>query len=171
MGMDVFGVAPTTPAGEYFRNNVWWWRPLWQYCTQTAPDLTEGVSGDTNDGDGLDAAGANELGRRLQDELDSGRCALYAAERDHARSGIVRERCGLCDGTGVRRDAVGVANGMPERPLDEATSIILGRASGWCNGCGGEGERDGWELAYQFSTENVAAFAAFCSSSGGFRIC
>jgi hypothetical protein len=28
MGMDVYGKEPKSDKGEYFRNNVWWWRPL-----------------------------------------------------------------------------------------------------------------------------------------------
>lgn len=28
MGMDLYGKKPLNPVGEYFRNNVWWWRPL-----------------------------------------------------------------------------------------------------------------------------------------------
>ena len=31
MGMDVFGLEPRKEKGEYFRNNVWWWRPLWDF--------------------------------------------------------------------------------------------------------------------------------------------
>ena len=27
--------------GYYFRNNVWWWRPLWNYCYAVAEDLLE----------------------------------------------------------------------------------------------------------------------------------
>ena len=27
MGMDVYGLEPRKEKGEYFRNNVWWWRP------------------------------------------------------------------------------------------------------------------------------------------------
>ena len=34
MGMDVFGLAPKEEKGEYFRNNVWWWRPLWDFVAQ-----------------------------------------------------------------------------------------------------------------------------------------
>ena len=34
MGMDVYGRAPEKEWGEYFRSNVWWWRPLWDYTTQ-----------------------------------------------------------------------------------------------------------------------------------------
>ena len=32
MGMDVFGKNPTDEKGAYFRNNVWFWHPLWDYC-------------------------------------------------------------------------------------------------------------------------------------------
>ena len=27
--------------GVYFRNNVWWWRPLWNYCLAVAEDIIE----------------------------------------------------------------------------------------------------------------------------------
>jgi hypothetical protein len=82
MGMDVYGKAATDPVGEYFRNNVWWWHPLWTYCEEVvAPELCAGVSGHHNNGDGLDAGGALFLGTLLQAEIDSGRCAQYAADR------------------------------------------------------------------------------------------
>ena len=55
MGMDVYGRNPTTKQGEYFRNNVWWWHPLADYCTSVAPDITAQCnSWHHNDGDGLD---------------------------------------------------------------------------------------------------------------------
>ena len=25
--------------GVYFRNNVWWWRPLWDYCKGVCPNI------------------------------------------------------------------------------------------------------------------------------------
>jgi hypothetical protein len=34
MGMDVYGES-----GNYFRNNVWWWRPLANYCQAIAPHI------------------------------------------------------------------------------------------------------------------------------------
>ena len=34
MGMDVYGIAPEKEWGEYFRSNVWWWRPLWDYTAE-----------------------------------------------------------------------------------------------------------------------------------------
>ena len=32
MGMDVFGLAPAAREGEYFRANVWSWRPIHALC-------------------------------------------------------------------------------------------------------------------------------------------
>jgi len=52
MGMDVYGIAPIAEVGKYFRNNIWWWHPLWNYVQEVAPHLTEGVNGHFNDGDG-----------------------------------------------------------------------------------------------------------------------
>ena len=28
MGFDIYGVAAKSERGEYFRNNIWWWRPM-----------------------------------------------------------------------------------------------------------------------------------------------
>jgi len=28
MGFDIHGINPDNETGSYFRNNVWWWRPL-----------------------------------------------------------------------------------------------------------------------------------------------
>ena len=56
MGMDVYGKNQESEKGSYFRNNVWWWRPLWNYCEELHGDITRKVdSGYSNDGDGLDA--------------------------------------------------------------------------------------------------------------------
>ena len=50
--------------GIYFRNNCWWWRPLWDYCANIAPDLISDElwdSGHHNDGAGLEANDAAKL--------------------------------------------------------------------------------------------------------------
>ena len=31
MGFDLYGLAATSENGAYFRNNCWWWRPLWNF--------------------------------------------------------------------------------------------------------------------------------------------
>jgi hypothetical protein len=39
MGMDVCGRNPTSSAGEYFRANVWSWRPIHALMTELCGDL------------------------------------------------------------------------------------------------------------------------------------
>jgi hypothetical protein len=167
MGMDVVG---RNNPDAYFRNNVWWWRPLWDYCTEVAPELCEEVSGHYNDGDGLDEEGALQLSAILYMEIDAGRTAEYKADYYARISQLPRVTCGLCEGTGIRTDSVGVDMGMPEKELDAAVQIITGRTHGWCNACGGEGKTDSWEAGYPFSVENVREFADFLADCGGFHI-
>lgn len=170
MGMDVIGKNPTTETGEYFRNNVWFWRPLWGYCCEVAPDVCADVNGQHNDGDGLDADSARVLAARLQAEIDSGRTAAYEAAYNAYRAALPRHDCEFCDGTGVRTDEVGVNLGMPTQALAPDVAAIVGRTHGYCNGCGGEGKVDDDMMSYPFVTDNVAKFAEFLASSGGFEI-
>ncbi len=39
MGMDVYGIKPLNEGGEYFRHNVWAWRPLWTLITYTCENI------------------------------------------------------------------------------------------------------------------------------------
>lgn len=82
MGMDVSSKAPTSEAGEYFRNNIWCWRPLAEFLTDTYPELTYRCEyRHTNDGDGLDAEGSTALAHALTRDLDNGTVDAYAANR------------------------------------------------------------------------------------------
>lgn len=158
MGMDIFGKAPVSSEGEYFRNSVWWWHPLAEYITHSHPDLAAACTlWHTNDGDGLDAEGAAALADALAEDLDNGAVALYEAERSVQIASLPRETCRLCDGTGTRSDAIGIEMGFAAR--------------GWCNGCDGIGDREPWEASYVFEVANVAEFAKFARASGGFEIC
>jgi len=171
MGMDVIGTNPTTETGEYFRNNVWWWRPLWNYCCEIAPDICEKVSGHTNDGDGLNAEQAIALANMLYTELWEGRTAVWKKTYDEWRSNLPRENCTICNATGIRSDSIGVEHGWPLKELQPEVQILTGRTHGSCNACFGIGTTENWAASYPFSVENVANFAQFCSESGGFSIC
>jgi hypothetical protein len=171
MGMDVYGENPTSDTGEYFRNNVWWWRPLWDYCVDVAPELCDGVDGESNGGDGLGAEGADDLSVILFNELASGRTAQYAKDYGKMLSELPRSECNHCEGTGTRTDAVGVEMGMTTKELEPALQIITGRTHGWCNACNGEGTQEHWNANYPFSEENVREFAEFLAECGGFKIC
>ena len=85
MGMDVYGRSPASPVGEYFRRNVWGWRPLATFCTECFPDETAACTyWHSNDGDGLDRDGAIRLAECIEQAVDSGRAAAYIAAREAA---------------------------------------------------------------------------------------
>ena len=170
MGMDVVGQNPSNETGAAFRNNVWWWHPLWSYCEHVLPEICSNILGHSNDGDGLDRDQAVQLAAVLRQRLADGDCARYEVERNTYIAELPRVTCDLCSGTGVRTDDVGLEMGMPSRVLDEAARVILGRDAGWCNGCQGEGTSEPFEASYQFDCENVARFAAFLEQCGGFAI-
>jgi hypothetical protein len=172
MGMDVYGKAPSAKQGEYFRNNIWWWRPLWDYCHAIAPDLIDEKlyrSGHYNSGAGLDADGAVALASKLDAEITSGRTKIYASDYQAHHDGTPDEDCDLCNGTGVRRDTVGVTNGLVSRVIEKDDHPRHGQ-TGWCNGCDGLGHKRPNSAWHHFDVKNVEEFAAFIRASGGFEI-
>lgn len=169
--MDVIGRAPASEKGEYFRNNVWWWRPLWDYCLTVAPDLCSDVSGHYNDGDGLNEEGAKRLSQILTLSLLDGTCEAYKKRYYEEMSELPNEDCTICNKTGIRTDNVGVEHGMPTAELPSDKASILGRTHGTCNACDGMGWRPNWGTHYPFEESNVREFAEFLAESGGFSIC
>ena len=134
MGMDVYGKRPRSEEGKYFRNNVWWWRPLANYARFVAPTICAKCKHwDTNDGDGLNDSNSRLLAGMLEAEVESGRCAAYEKEYEATRAAMPKETCEICHGTGARTDDIGKQHGL-DKP-------------GGCNGCGGEGKTRNWDAA------------------------
>jgi hypothetical protein len=172
MGMDVYGKAPTSEKGKYFRNNVWWWRPLADFILDTAPDdLTSRCEHwHLNDGDGLDAATSKNLAAHLRQSIASGAAEAYIDKRASALAGLPRETCPLCNGSGVRSDAIGKKAGQDTRKIEEDGHPRNGQV-GWCNGCDGRGDKEPWAAGYHINIENIEGFAVFLEDCGGFEIC
>ena len=171
MGMDVYGKNAVNQTGEYFRRNVWGWRPLWDYCVDNFNDLVGEVSGHYNDGDGLNNAGSLELARRIREQLKTGEAKDYIEKRNSRLASLERPNCELCQGTGIRTDALGVEHKMPIRELSPEMASLTNRTHGWCNACDGEGKTDSWETNYYLDLDDIKEFAEFLETSGGFRIC
>lgn len=160
MGMDVYGKAPKNETGRCFRNNVWYWRPLAELCVSLAPKICESCTHwQSNDGDGLDAFGAEALAAVLRKNLADGTIARTLAKRDAELAALPDETCTLCNGTGFRTDAIARSAG-----LDQSNGKP-------CNGCEGRGKRRPFETYYPCDVENVTEFADFLEASGGFEIC
>ena len=171
MGMDVYGKAPTAEVGEYFRRNVWGWRPLWDMCLDLFPELTEKVEyGHSNDGDGLNAVDSEHLGNLLTEAAKDGRVEAWIIGRNKAISELPMEECRICEGTGIRNDEVGRAAGQHDKALSPERAIILGREFGWCNGCDGDGENAPFLSHYGMDVSCATEFSEFLTSSGGFEI-
>lgn len=172
MGMDVFGKAPTNEKGKYFRNNVWYWRPLADLCQALAPDICAPCEHwQSNDGDGLDASGAEALGTVLRKRLADGTIASLLAERDKLLAELPDEPCELCSGTGIRSDDIGRKDGQPDKIITAPPDHPRLGQKGWCNACDGRGTRRPFATNYPCDVENVTEFADFLEACGGFEIC
>ena len=66
--------------GAYFRNNVWFWRPLWNFVTAICDDIltrTDIESGSYNDGHKISKTKAKRMAVRLDKLLNEGDVAAY----------------------------------------------------------------------------------------------
>ena len=76
--------------GTYFRNNVWWWRPLWHFVSSTCESiLTERdiESGSYNDGHRISKTKADRIARRLFKMIRNGDVKAYeSAYKEHLDS-------------------------------------------------------------------------------------
>jgi len=144
--------------GAYFRNNVWWWRPLWNFVTATCDDLlTEKdiESGSYNDGHKISKTKADRLAKRLHSMIEDGKVKEYENGYKKELASLEQVDCDTCDATGRR-------NKPPKPGAGDYQE---------CNGCNGTGKTDDWAKSYPFSEDNVREFANFCANSGGFEIC
>ena len=139
--------------GDYFRANVWYWRPLWEYVCDVCDDiLTEKdmEGGAFNDGYEISNDKALDIANRLEDLNKDGTILKHQIEREAYLKNLSKVDCTTCNGTGQRNDEY---------------------VKGDCNGCEGEGKREDWETHYPFESDFVLEFAQFCKQSGGFSIC
>ena len=141
--------------GIYFRNNCWWWRPLWQYSKFVNDHYKLGLidedlfeSGSYNDGAGLDAEGSVKLAMHLQMSIEDKTGMKYANERQEWLDSLEDEPCSRCNNN----------NRGKVKKKD-------------CNPCGGKGTKKPFEASYPFDLRNVSDFAKFLEFSGGFKIC
>ena len=74
--------------GSYFRNNVWWWRSLWDYVYNECQDiLTEKdwENGHHNDAHKISEEKAVQIGKRLNELIESGKAQAYVKAHDEER--------------------------------------------------------------------------------------
>ncbi len=75
MGMDVHGRS-----GNYFRNNCWWWRPLWNFVANECKEVISEKDyerGSYNDGFLVDYEKCEVIVEKLQKLVEDGRVKEY----------------------------------------------------------------------------------------------
>ena len=85
MGMDVYGINPKAENGDYFRANVWYWRPLWQCVAYFCDDILseEDIErGTYNDGYEYDETTALEISDKLENALKNGDLHKFVEGRE-----------------------------------------------------------------------------------------
>jgi len=139
--------------GAYFRNNVWWWRPLWDYVHAICEDVIteeDWKSGHHNDNHLIDEAKCEIISERLAHELALGKVTKYKEERQKFLDNLPNQPCSTCEGSG------------------KGAHYSAGKDT--CHTCKGTGEQEHFDKGYPFEEDNVREFEAFVRASGGFRI-
>lgn len=155
----------TENPGIYFRNNVWYWRPLWVYVCSACEDiLTEKdmTKGSYNDGHKISKTKSLKIAARLRARINSGDIfdyydrhqKEYNEAKEHNQKieiliGLLRERVKEQHGDLVPND-------YPEPHKTDWNNLQ---------------DQRNWEANYPFTVENVEKFETFCEQSGGFIIC
>ena len=147
MGFDIYGTKATSKKGEYFRNNVWWWKPLADYVTSNCKISNE--DWDNNSGHEVSEADSIKIADTLDKLIKLGHTKKYEKDYTASLKKLPLVKCDLCKGTGKRDDEY---------------------LKGECNVCKGTGKEKDFKTHYPFSEENVKDFSEFCRESGGFTI-
>ena len=74
--------------GVYFRNNCWWWRPLWNFICENCDDILseeQMESGNYNDGVEITDKQAKTIGERIEKLDKSGVLLEYEVSYEAAR--------------------------------------------------------------------------------------
>ena len=101
MGMDVYGRAPNSKQGEYFRNTVWYWHPLAILCKKLVPEIAQRCEAwHYNLGYGLDRDCAQRLGTKLNELLNDGTVERHCRE---IRLDLIYGDCPLCHCNGSHK--------------------------------------------------------------------
>ena len=80
MGFDLDGVNPISEKGEYFRANVWYWRPLWDFVCDNCDDILtirDKERGEWNDWHEINDQKAILIADRLDDLDKKGKIKDY----------------------------------------------------------------------------------------------
>jgi len=93
MGFDLYALDPILggEGHDYFRANVWYWRPIWGFveyiCKDTLDDF-EKQAGYHNDGDTISKEKAEMIGDKLKISLTDGTFNKFKDDCDNTKDNV-----------------------------------------------------------------------------------
>ena len=155
----------TSQSGTYFRNNVWWWRPLAHYVLEETKVIPEDKkeSWGYNDCSEVSQKEAEMIARQLRYLIKTGHTKRYEAQWE------------------ARRKTLEIHNDKVEKELEAHTKKVRTKMkdSNLAPKDFPKEDHKIWDkiykkrnsdASYPFSVENVKEFAEFCENCGGFTI-
>jgi len=152
--------------GDYFRNNVWWWRPLWDFVCNNCDDfLTEKdmEKGYYNGGKKISKTKSLKIAKRLSELIADGtvdtfeRKSTLAIEKAEAHNKVVRKKMDAISHICEKKHGEMIVPANYPEPYKTQWNDAYAKES--------------WTAHYPFYANNVKDFATFCQQSGGFEIC
>tara|TARA_R100000697_G_scaffold80872_1_gene92974 strand:+ start:34 stop:636 length:603 start_codon:yes stop_codon:yes gene_type:complete len=153
--------------GDYFRNNVWWWRRLAQYVYENVDGVCEAEEDyglwHENSGHQVDEATALRIADKLEELIKQGHTAEYEMKIDKIMEKAIEHNAKIDKKMKALKEEVRKLTGKDLAPAEypEVQSKKWDKLY----------QQRKWEDSYPFAVENVKEFADFCRHSGGFEIC
>ena len=152
-------------SGTYFRNNVWWWRPLADYVIRFTKVVSDkdAERWHFNDNHEVNDQDAKMIAQQLEHLISTGHTKKYAEEFELLRKKAEKK------------------NQVVEKELQAFSESVKKKYNqpGWAPIDFPKKEKQQWDRIlqkrnsmgnYPFNLENVKEFATFCKFSGGFTI-
>ena len=156
----------TENPGHYFRNNVWWWRPLANYVLQLmGNEFTEDEQRSWHHNDGFEVSEeqARKIADRLEQELKTNRVKTVEGfykekmKKASAKNKVLEKKRNELEKIVWEKTGQKLAPVKYPEPFKQQWEDIQNQYD--------------WEASYPFSEANVIDFMRFCRESGGFQIC
>jgi hypothetical protein len=167
MGFDLYSLGNhKTEDGEYFRNNVWWWRRLASFVCEHTGVIAEEHKyfWQSNDGHEVDEQTAKQIAKQLKALIKDGTVSKAIIEVEQEMEKAEKnnkfvDRCHEMLRAKVEKETNKSNLAPADYPKDDHDTWD------WIQ------SKYSYGSSYPFTMENVEQFIEFCEQSNGFRIC
>tara|TARA_Y100000310_G_scaffold14261_1_gene14472 strand:+ start:2315 stop:2938 length:624 start_codon:yes stop_codon:yes gene_type:complete len=151
--------------GIYFRNNSWWWRPLWFYICTTCDDILsehQAGIGNYNDGVKIRKTKAKRIAARIRKLDKIGAISKFEQKYVKDRDEAIKHNKKVDKTMEKFKKAMELKykDGRPPAKYDKEDNKTWDRIY----------STRMIQASYPFDRQNVLEFGIFCDESGGFEI-